>query len=276
LKGLWVDGPPNGAKIFLNDEFPLVLRIQESGSKIPHLTGKVSLHYPQNQFEIVDGPAARPITVGQDIHWILKALDIARHGSITSEMTLETLDRNDSPIQVSEPSAIHLDVIREWRSRFHLGLGRIGLNEASGFEIEFGAGFRVANLLHRGFPVRYGFSFGAGLDRIDSEIVSSEFLRDEVGIIDWRYWASFGMSAGLGALGLGFDLGHLTIRRNLVSEHPQDIIAHLERGNISSLYVQPGVELSLVPEFRIYIGSRFLANADLNEIFLQIRFCNGK
>ena len=275
LRGVLVASPRNGATLFSGDDFSVGLKFEQSGTPIAEIIGEVSINLVSAQFEILNGQSSQAVVLDQNLGWILRAQDVSKDAPISFRATLQSLDRNGKPIDVVLPDTIRIHVDDEWKFKGFAGIGRINNNSGYGLELEIGYKFRKANILQRGVPLQIGFAFGAGIDSLLFEDVSSPEMTDEALILDYRYWGSLGAAVGSGAPGISIDLGYMRFDRGLLTE--VDSIYHdLERPATQSGFFQAGVDYYLADFIGAYAGTRVFFDVDYTEYFLQGRIRYGK
>ncbi len=277
LKGLWVDSPRDGAGLFLNDEFQVSIMFPQPDTPVGDFLGTVSLDFARFQFVVLEGAISQDLIIGKNITWKLKAKDISVGAPVAFTTSSQDLDRNGKPVKVDLPDPIRFSVEEDWGFRFYTGIGRFDLEDSSAEtkpELEMGIKFRVANLLQRGIPLRLAFSAGYGVD--DMRLADFDSVSGSSLIGDVRYWGGVGFSMGLGNIETCLDVGHITLDRFIESNVPPEEREKLEKADVHSLFLRPGIEFGLSPMIALYAGARFIYDIDDTEYFLQVRMRRGR
>jgi len=54
-----VEGPSDGGKLYLRDDFSVAIKLEQSGSMTGELTGLISINFPGREIEAMDGKLRR-------------------------------------------------------------------------------------------------------------------------------------------------------------------------------------------------------------------------
>jgi hypothetical protein len=261
LRGILVESPPGGGHLFLRDDFIVALEFRRSGAPIEGLTGDVTVDVNRRQFEVVNGDASRSIVVGRPIKWSLRPQDPAKDAPISFTADVESLDRNGKPISLELPPPFRVNVDDSWNFRMYFGLGRLSFRNM-GVELEPGFKYRLTNIMERGIPLNLVAAFGFGMDHASIEDISACDIGDEVLFMDYRYWASGGLSLGISRFEVCFDLGYMSLDQWIYPEIPDICMAEYKKTATHGLYVQPGLEFGFPHLGSIYAGLRIFSGLD--------------
>jgi len=275
ITGRVVKGPSSGSTLFLRDDITVGIKFELSGSSVTGVDGIVTVRHPIKQFEILGHRnPSQPFELDKNINWRLRTQETAKKAPILFALDIESLDRNGKPIDVELPEPIRVRIKDEWKHTTHLGAGRYDFENGLAYDFEIGFKFRKANIAQKGFPLEYGFTVGAGLDSLVYALGQSETQDDEAVGFDYRYWASGGLTLGLGSPKISCYWGYMTFARGAILD---ETLAQENRliPSTHSTFLQAGVDFSLL-YVGFYTGTRIFFDLDQTEYFLQLRSFFGK
>jgi len=276
LRCVLVEGPLDGAKLFLGEDFSVAVRFEQSGQTVRDFSGDVSVDINRRQFETLDGRLSRRIEIGEPIRWRLKPQDTALRALVSFRVDLQSVDRNGKPISVELPEPIGISVLEDRRFRLDLGVGGMIGEDVRGFDFGLGAKYRLANVMHRGVTVLLGGSVATGIDHLSVEhIDDAPAAIDEAIVLGYRSSAGVNLTVGFGAPEVSFEVGYMWFGTWVDVETLPEPMMHLKTEPYRSLYLQPGIAFHVSEIFSLFAGVRVFSDPDRTEYFLQVRVRKG-